>query len=246
MSSLRSSSFGLSILLALLAAIPRADAQPAASERATADTDIVRPAGEPVVVQRRDGPPGGLGAAAAPAVLPGGSMALAAQLGAPDVGVSYRQGFRTLELEARGTFNYFELSALVEAGLKTAVWQGNGVTVAPGLFLGLRANSGSRYYDAANFGSFALRPKLTLTTSAPLSDTVQGLLLFELPWALSLNVIGSQVTPLVGAGAEVHLGNRMSLLVSGHGGVDVVKEPLGVTQVRAAWALRLGLGYRAF
>jgi hypothetical protein len=187
-----------------------------------------------------------VGSVSAPAVLPAGSMSVFGQIGAPEVGAGYRQGFESFELEARALFHYLELSALVEAGVRTAVWRSERAVVAPGLSLGLRMNSGSRYYDTSNFGSFALRPRFSLNTSFSLGDTVQGLVMFEVPWALSLNVIGTQVTPLLGLGAEFHLGGDLSLLVSAHGGVDAIKEPLGVTQVRPAWALRLALGYRVF
>ncbi len=38
----------------------------------------------------------------APAALPAGTMALYGQIGAPDVGAGYRQGFDGLEIEAKG------------------------------------------------------------------------------------------------------------------------------------------------
>lgn len=173
-------------------------------------------------------------------------MALYGQIGAPDVGGGYRQGFAAFELEARAMLNYLELSGLAELGLKLPLVRQNKVVVAPGLALGLRLDSGSRYYDKLNFGSFSLRPRASVTTSILVSETVQVLVLFEVPWALSLNVSGMQLTPLIGAGAEFHVGDALSLLVTALGGVDAIKEPLGVPQVRPAWAIRLGLGYRVF
>ena len=69
----------------------------------------------------------------------------------------------------------------------------------------------------------------------------------EIPWAIATNVRGIQVSPRPWAvGAEFHVGGPFSVLASALGGVDVTKEPLGVPQVRPAWGLRLGLGYRMF
>ena len=48
------------------------------------------------------------------------------------------------------------------------------------------------------------------------------------------------------AGAEVHLGGNMSGFVMANVGLDAIKEPLGVTQYRTGWAIRLGLGFRLF
>ncbi len=172
-----------------------------------------------------------VGGAMAPAALPAGTMAFWGLLGAPDLGVGYRQGFSAFELEAKATFNYLELSAVFEAGVRVPVFRRNRLQVAPTAGVGLQFNSGSTYYDPANFASVALRPRLGAVASYELSDTVQALALVDVPWAISLNVV---------------LGNRFSLLTLGQLGFDVLKAPLGVTQARAAWAIRLGVGYRLF
>jgi hypothetical protein len=57
---------------------------------------------------------------------------------------------------------------------------------------------------------------------------------------------GGEFTPTAGFGAEMLLGKQLSGLLLGQLGLDVIKEPLGVTQVRPAWAIRLGLGFRLF
>jgi hypothetical protein len=83
-------------------------------------------------------------------------------------------------------------------------------------------------------------------TAVRFSDTVCGLVLFDLPWSIPVNVQGTHVVPTIGGGAEVHLGGNMSGLILANVGLDVIKEPLGVLQVRAGWGIRLGLGFRLF
>lgn len=196
----------------------------------------------PVTERQREYVAGGV---FAPASLPAGSNALYAFLGAPDVAVGYRQGFGAIELEARGTFNLFEVSAIAEVGLKLAVFERDRLKISPGLALGLEFDSGARYIDRFNFAFVGLRPRLSAAASYAFSPTISGLALFDLPVSIAF-AQGFQVTPLLGAGAEFHLGGAFSLLVSGHGGFDATREPLGVTQFRGAWAARLGIGYRLF
>jgi hypothetical protein len=186
------------------------------------------------------------GGVVAPAALPAGTIAMYAQVGAPDLGVGYRQGFAPFELEARVAFNLLALSGLIDVGLRVPLLTSEKLQLSAGGSLGLLFNSGSRYFDPANFGSVALRPRLLGTLGLPFSDLVTGLVQLEVPLALSMTVVGVQFTPTVGAGAEVHLGGSLSLLVMGAIGVDATKEPLGVTQVRPAWGVRLGIGYRLF
>lgn len=186
------------------------------------------------------------GAVMAPGALPGGSLALSGFIGAPEVGAAYRQGFSVLEFEAQARFHYLELSALVEAGVRLPAWKTERVRLAPTASLGFKFNSGARVFDAFNFGYVALRPRLGLVTSISVSELVQVLVTAEVPWAIALNVTGFQVTPTIGAGAEIQLSPTLSLLALGQVGVDVIKEPLGVPVPRPAWGLRLGVGYRLF
>lgn len=186
------------------------------------------------------------GGVMAPASLPAGTNALYGFVGAPEVGVGYRQGFGLIELEARGLFNLFEVSFIAEVGLKFGVLQLDKLRLAPTVALGLELNSGARYFDRFNFGFLGLRPRLGVNASYAFTDTISGIAQFELPMSFALTVQGFQVTPLLGAGAEFHLGGSFSLLVSGHLGFDATREPLGVTQLRPAWAARLGIGYRLF
>lgn len=186
------------------------------------------------------------GGVLAPASLPAGSNALYGFVGAPELGIGYRQGFGLIELEARGLFNLFEVSVTAEVGLKVGVLKLDRFRLAPTVALGLELNSGARYFDRLNFGYLGLRPRLGVNASYDFTDTISGVAQFEVPISIALTVQGFQVTPLLGAGAEFHLGGSLSLLVTGHAGFDVTQEPFGVAQARAAWAARLGIGYRLF
>jgi hypothetical protein len=187
-----------------------------------------------------------LGAVVAPASLPKGSLALYVLLGAPDLGVGYRQGISGIELEAKALFNLLELSGLLEAGVKVPVFRGARLALAPGVAVGVKLNSGSKYFDRANFTYFGLRPRVSLNATYAFSDLVEGVAQLEVPLTLPLTAGGIHVSPTVGAGAEVHVGGELSVLATAHLGVDFIKEPLGVPQTRAAWAIRLGVGYRLF
>jgi hypothetical protein len=187
-----------------------------------------------------------VGAVETPAALPGGSTALYAFIGAPELGLGFRQGFDLAELEARVTFDWVQLAGVAEIGGRMAVFKSGGLVLAPGVFLGLKVDSGARYFDVANFAYLGLRPRLDFSMSYQVAETVQLLSKVEIPWAIATNVIGTQFTPTLAVGAEFHVGGPFSLLASALGGVDVTKEPLGVPQVRPAWGLRLGLGYRMF
>lgn len=187
-----------------------------------------------------------MGGVAAPASLPAGTNALFGYVGAPEVGVGYRQGFGLVELDARAAFNLFEVSFLGDVGVKVALLERDKLRLALPVGLGVEFDSGARYFDAYNFAFIGLRPRVGLNASYAFSDTIAGFAQLEVPLSIALSVQGFQLTPLVGAGAEFHLGGGFSLAVSAHVGVDATREPLGVTQVRPAWAARLGVGYRLF
>jgi hypothetical protein len=194
------------------------------------------------------GPEEGIGGVFAPAIMPRGSMAVYALLGAPDIGGGYRQGFARAELETRVWLNYLQASALAEVGGKISVYRKGILEFVPNLALGLEANSGSRYFDKANYGYVALRPRAAMITAIRFTELATGLFLIDLPWAIALTNggAGGHFTPTVGFGAEIQLGTTLSGMILAQGGLDVIKEPLGVTQLRPAWAVRLGLGFRLF
>lgn len=216
----------LTLLSALLAASPVDVADAAAPERLFAEK--------------------GTGAVLAPAQLPPHTTALYVMLGAPDLGVGFRQGFRAVEFEGRLFFNYLQASAALEFSLRFSSFSRGIVSLAPSAGLGLVANSGSIYLDSANFGFVGLRPRVGLNGTVRLGETVSGIFLIDLPLTLPITVRGIQVTPTVGAGAEVQFTSVLSGLLLGQIGLDVIKEPLGVAQARLGWAVRLGLGFRLF
>jgi hypothetical protein len=189
-----------------------------------------------------------VGGAIAPPILPRGAMSVYALLGAPDIGVGWRQGFDRFEVEARALLNYFTLSAVVELGGKMSVFKKGPVEFVPNVAIGIEGDSGARYFDKANFAYFALRPRAGLITGIRFTDIATGLLLIDLPWAIPLTngAAGGHFTPTIGAGAEIQLGGNISGLVAADAGIDLIKEPLGVTQLRLAWGVRLGLGFRLF
>jgi hypothetical protein len=188
----------------------------------------------------------GTGAVLAPAQLPPNTTALYVMLGAPDLGVGFRQGFAAVELEARLFFNYLQAAAALEGSLRFLKFTRGIVSLAPSAGLGLVANSGSIYLDAANFGFVGLRPRVGLNGALRFTETISGVFLFDLPLTLALTARGIEVTPTVGAGAEVQFTSVLSGLLLGQVGLDVIKEPLGVTQARVGWAVRLGMGFRLF
>jgi hypothetical protein len=188
----------------------------------------------------------GTGAVMTPAALPAGALAFAGVLGAPDVGALYRQGFSALELDAKAMFNYLELAFLAEGGVRLQVYDKDKLSLAPELAVGLKFDSGSHYFDRANFAFVGLRPRVAFHAVYRFTDTVSGIGSFDLPWSAALTVRGFQVSPTVGAGAEFHVGGRISVSAAARIGIDWTKEPLGVTQVRAAWGVVLGVGYRMF
>jgi len=212
-----------------------------ATPAATATTTTAEPA---------PAPSASMGGVTAPAALPPGSLALYGLVGAPSVIVGYRQGFDVasypFELEVRALFNYLQVSFLVEVGGKLAVYRKDRLSFAPGLAIGFAPNTGAKYFDPSNFAflGLQLRPNATLTYL--LSDIVQGIAMLEIPWTIALGQLGFQLAPIVGLGAEFQVGPRLTLIATGHIGVDTIKEPLGVTQARVAWGVRLGLGYRLF
>jgi hypothetical protein len=175
-----------------------------------------------------------------------GTIALYGQVGAPELAVGYRQGFEAFEVEARLSFDVFEVSSVLEGGFKLGVWKQGPLQLAAGGMLGLRLCSGATYYDLGNFASWALRPALVGVGSYELSEIVGLVAKVEVPLAISLNVHGLEFTPTLAVGGEFVLGQGVSLLVLGKLGPDAREGPSGLAQTRVAWGLQLGVGYRVF
>jgi hypothetical protein len=188
------------------------------------------------------------GAVVAPASMPDGATAVAGWVGVPEVGASYRQGVAGWEVGGRGRFDYLRLAVTAEAVGRRQVWTDMGAwTVAAELGLGVTGNTGSRYFDEQNLKGWFLRLDPAVVASWKVVETVTAVGLVEVPYDLGLSPSGTwRVKPMVGAGAEVYLGEDLSLSAVGELGVDVFKELRGVTQTRLGYGVRLGLGVRLF
>lgn len=187
------------------------------------------------------------GAVVAPAVLPDGASAMAGWAGVPEVGVAYRQGLTGWEFGARARFDYLRLTTTVEGVGRWPLWTSGAWAVAPELGLGVTANPGSRYFDEKNPRGWFLRVTPALVASWRVMETVAAVGLVEVPYDLGLAPGGTwRVKPLGGVGAEIYIGEDLTLSVLGQLGADVFKEVRGVTQSRLGYGARLGLGVRLF
>jgi hypothetical protein len=187
------------------------------------------------------------GAVVGPAALPSGASAAYGYVGAPEVGAGYRQGVGPFELEGRATFNYLLVSFGLDVLAKYTVYRSGPFEVAPNLGLGLVLDTGSEYFDRANFNYTGLRPRVGAVASYKLVETVRGIAALDIPIAFSLNPGGGvHATPLLGVGAEIYVGEDITALMMGQLGVDSIKEPLGVAQTRLGYQLKLGVGWRFF
>jgi hypothetical protein len=202
----------------------------------------------PMVMAPPVGPETKVGGVFAPPIMPRGSTALYALLGAPDIGGGFRQGFSRAELEVRLWLNYLQGAATFEIGGKMSLYRKGVLEFVPNLALGIEGDSGTRYYDKANFAFLALRPRAAMITGIRFTESATGIFLVDLPWVIPVTnrAAGGEFTPTLGFGAELMLTKTMSGFAMGQAGLDIIKEPLGVTQLRAAWAIRLGLGFRLF
>lgn len=187
------------------------------------------------------------GAVQVPAALPSGATALYAFVGVPELGLGFRQGTDFAEVEARARANYLQLSLALELGVKREVLRVGDFALAPSFFLGLVLNSGSTYFDAQNFSAASVRLLPGLIATYAVSDTVRLLGLVDIPVDLAFAPSSAQrVQALAGGGAEIYLGQELSLLAAAQLGVETFKQPLAVAESRLGYAFRLGLGYRLF
>ncbi|HSP80079.1 MAG TPA: hypothetical protein VLQ93_16230 [Myxococcaceae bacterium] len=197
----------------------------------------------PAVAERTED----FGAVVAPAAMPDGATALAGWVGVPEVGASFRQGISGWELGARARFDYLRLAVALEGVGRRKVWAQVAFELAPELGLGVMLDSGSRYFDEENFSGVFLRLSPGVVASWRVVETVKAVGLVEVPVDLGLSPTGTfRLKPLAGVGAEVYLGEDLSLLALGELGVDVLKEPRGLSQTRPGYGVRLGLGVRLF
>ncbi|MFY2564061.1 hypothetical protein ACN469_41105 [Corallococcus terminator] len=187
------------------------------------------------------------GAVIAPVTLPAGSTALYGYAGAPEIGVGFRQGISSVELEARARLNWFQLSAALELVGRLKVLERGSVSLAPTLGLGVVFNSGSTYMDDQNFSGVLLRLSPGLVAGWKVAETVTVLGLVDLPLDIGISKSEQRrFQALGGGGVEVYLGNNVSVLLAGQLGSNTFRERAGLTDTRLGWALKAGLGARLF
>ncbi|WP_164020648.1 hypothetical protein [Pyxidicoccus trucidator] len=192
-----------------------------------------------------DGDP--LGAVVAPATLPDGATSVYGFVGAPELGVGFRQGISGFELEARGRLQWFQLSAALELAARRRVYERGALALAPSLGVGVVLNSGATYMDDDNFSGVLLRVSPGLVASYRVADTVALLGLVDLPIDIGLSQDKARrFQALGGGGVEVYLGSNLSVLASGQLGVETFRERVGQGETRLGWSTRLGLGARLF
>jgi hypothetical protein len=187
------------------------------------------------------------GAVLGPAALPDGAIGYYGYVGAPDLAVGFRQGTWGMELETRARVDYLRLTAGLDVGVRRVVYAYGPLEVAPALGMGVHFATGSTYFDRANFSAIWLRFTPALVAGYALTETVRALGLVDMPFDLSLDKSGGRrFQALGGGGAEVYVGEDLSVLAAGQLGVDALKEPQGPSSTRLGWAVRLGLGLRRF
>lgn len=187
------------------------------------------------------------GAVIAPVTLPAGTTALYGYAGAPEIGVGFRQGISSVELEARARLNWFQLSAALELVGRLKVLERGSVSLAPTLGVGVVFNSGATYMDDENASGVLLRLSPGLVAGWKVAETVTVLGLVDLPLDIGISK-GEQrrFQALGGGGVEVYLGSNVSVLLAGQLGSDTFRERAGLTDTRLGWALKAGLGARLF
>lgn len=188
-----------------------------------------------------------LGAVVAPVTLPDGSTSLYGFMGAPELGVGFRQGISGFELEARGRMQWLQLSASFELAVRRKVLEDGPLSLAPVLGLGLVLNSGATYMDEDNFSGVLLRVAPGLVAGWRVADTVMVLGLVDLPLDLGLGRTRQRrFQALGGGGVEFYLGEGISVLAAGQLGVEAYRRRPGEGEARLGYAVRLGLGTRLF
>ncbi|GHG82253.1 hypothetical protein [Comamonas sp. JC664] len=188
-----------------------------------------------------------LGAVLAPVTLPDGATALYGFVGAPELGVGFRQGISGFELEARARLQWFQLSAALELAVRRKVLDQGSLALAPTLGLGVVFNSGATYMDDRNFSGVMLRVSPGLVAGWRVADTVSVLGLVDVPVDIGLsNGQSRRIQALGGGGAEVYLGSNLSVLAAGQLGVESFQERSGESHTRLGFNVRLGLGLRLF
>jgi hypothetical protein len=187
------------------------------------------------------------GAVESPVALPAGGAATYGYVGVPEVGAGYRQGIGPIELEGRLRFNYFDVSLAGEALVKLNVFHRGPWDIAPLLGVGLVGNSGTQYIDGSNFSYLGVRILPGAVGGYRWLETLRLLGELDVPVDIGFGSPGgNRVSPLLGGGAELYIGDGVSALALGQVGFEALKAPIGVWQFRFNYQVRLGLGWRLF
>jgi hypothetical protein len=185
--------------------------------------------------------------AVAPAALPDGSTAFSGWVGVPELGAGFRQGIEGWELGARARVDYLRLAAVLEATGRRQVWTHGALALAPELGLGLTLDSGSRHVDDAGFPGVFLRVNPGVVATWRALERLSTVGLVEVPVDLGLNPAGFwRMKALGGGGAEVSLGEDLSLLAVGLVGLEAFRTEADGVRARLGYGVRLGLGVRLF
>ena len=187
------------------------------------------------------------GAALAPAMLPSGSTAVWGFTGAPAIGVGFRQGLGSLELDAQAGFDYFDATLSGALDARFRVFASDGFELAPFAGLGFAWDPGATYANADNFFYSAVRLHFGVVASWALTERLAAIGTAELAWDVFTHPTpGYRVEPLAGGGLEVGIASGVSVLALGELGVDLRKRPGADVQSRLGYAVRVGLGFRLF
>jgi hypothetical protein len=189
------------------------------------------------------------GTMVAPAALPEGATALYGYVGAPEMGAGFRQGISGFEFEARAKLDYIRLAGIFEVGARRVVLRQGPLALAPTLSLGLVLNSGTAYLDADNFRGALLRISPGLVASWQVADTVAVVGLLDVPIDLGIGPTGEhRLQALAGGGAEIYLGQGITLLTAGQIGLEQFKsfEADKDAMARVGYRVQLGIGTRLF
>jgi hypothetical protein len=170
-------------------------------------------------------------------------------VGVPEMAAGFRQGISGFELEARAKLDYFRLAGIFEVGARRAVLRQGPATFAPTLSLGLVLNSGTAYLDSDNFRGALVRISPGLVVSWRVAETVAVVGLLNVPIDLGFSPTGEhRIQALTGGGAEIYLGQGITLLTAGQLGVEQFKapDPDKAAVTRVGYQVQLGIGTRLF
>lgn len=185
-------------------------------------------------------------AAVAPASLSAGNVSASLLLGAPELSMTYRQGFSFGELDGTAAFDYFHLSLALEGGVRARIAHRERFDFAALGAIGIEFNPGNQYLDAANFSYVGVRPRFGFVGSYTVFQNLAVVGAADLRVTFPLGRFGTVVRPTISAGGEFQLGGPFTAILMGEIGVDATTSPLNVLSIRPAWGVRAGFGMRLF